>query len=188
MDALIEKINSIYPLPQKSLKLLADQMQRVALQKNKVLIDAGQRGRSVYFIEKGIARAYCEGRDNQITFWFGLEGDFIFCYNSYINGLPGYESIELLENSILYEIRDEVLQGLFRENIDLANWGRKLAERELIKLEERYIARLFKSASECYQELLKNSPSLIQRIQLGYIASYLGVTQVTLSRIRAEMK
>lgn len=188
MNALIEKINSIYPLPPGSLKLLTDEMRRIELPKSKVLVEAGQTGRTVYFIQKGIARAYCDGKDNQITFWFGLEGDFIFCYNSYINGLPGYESIELLENSILYEIRDEVLQELFRQNIDLANWGRKLAERELIKLEERYIARLFKSASECYKELLKNSPSLIQRVQLGYIASYLGVTQVTLSRIRAEIK
>ncbi|MEJ2903982.1 Crp/Fnr family transcriptional regulator [Pedobacter panaciterrae] len=188
MDELIKKINSIYPLKPDSLKLLLGEMHKIALPKNKVLVEAGHIGRSAYFIQKGIARAYCEGRDNQITFWFGLEGDFVFSYNSYINGQPGYESIELLENSTLYEIKDEALQRLFLENIDLANWGRKLAELELIKLEERYISRLFKSASECYAELLKNSPNLIQRIQLGYIASYLGVTQVTLSRIRAEIK
>lgn len=188
MNALIDKINSIYPLPAESLRLLTDGMRKIELPKNKVLFDAGQTGRTVYFIERGIARAYLEGKDNQITFWFGLEGDFVFSYNSYINGLPGYESIELLENSILYEIKDEALQRLFKENIDLANWGRKLAERELMKLEERHISRLSKSASECYRELLSSSPALIQRVQLGYIASYLGVTQVTLSRIRAEMK
>jgi len=188
LNELIAKIKSIYPLQQKSLKLLTNEMHRIERQKNTVLIDAGQTGRTIYFIQKGIARAYCDGKESQITFWFGLEGDFVFSYNSYINGLPCYESIELLENSVLYELKDEVLQKLFRENIDLANWGRKLAELELIKLEERYIARLFKSASECYGELLSNSPTLIQRIQLGYIASYLGVTQVTLSRIRAETK
>lgn len=188
MDELIKRINSIYPLKPNSLKLLLNEMHKIELPKNKVLVDAGQIGRSVYFIQKGIARAYCEGKDNQITFWFGLEGDFVFSYNSYINGQAGYESIELLENSVLYEIKDEALQRLFLEHTDLANWGRKLAELELIKLEERYISRLFKSASECYAELLKNSPDLIKRIQLGYIASYLGVTQVTLSRIRAEIK
>ncbi|HMI04934.1 MAG TPA: Crp/Fnr family transcriptional regulator [Pedobacter sp.] len=188
MNALIDKIDSIYPLPKDSLRLLTEGMCKVELPKNKILFEAGQTGRTVYFIERGIARAYLDGKDNQITFWFGLEGDFVFSYNSYINGLPGYESIELLENSVLYEIKDDKLQQLFKENIDLANWGRKLAERELMKLEERHIARLFKSASECYRELLSSSPALIQRIQLGYIASYLGVTQVTLSRIRAEMK
>lgn len=188
MKALIDKINSIYRMPKDSLMLLTDGMRKVELPKNKVLFNAGQTGRTVYFIERGIARAYLDGKDHQITFWFGLEGDFVFSYNSYINGLPGYESIELLEDSVLYEIRDETLQNLFNENIDLANWGRKLAERELMKLEERHIARLFKSASECYRELLNSSPALIRRIQLGYIASYLGVTQVTLSRIRAEMK
>lgn len=188
MDQLLKRINSIYPLRLESATALVHGMTRVIAAKNKILVSAGQVGRSIYFIEKGIARAYCEGKDQQITFWFGVEGDFVFSYNSYINGQPGYESIELLENSVLYEIKDTVLQGLFKSNIELANWGRKLAELELIKLEERYIARLFKSASECYQELLKNSPTLIQRIQLGYIASYLGVTQVTLSRIRAELK
>lgn len=167
---------------------LIAEMSLVEMPKNTLLIDAGQVERSIYFIEKGIARAYCEGRDNQITFWFGMEGDFVFSYNSYINGKPGYESIELLENCRLYEIKNQVLQALFKENTDLANWGRKLAELELIKLEERYIARLFKSATECYRELISVSPRLVQRIQLGYIASYLGVTQVTLSRIRAELK
>ncbi len=188
MEQLLKKITSVYPLKNDSLNQLIAEMKPIELPKHKILVEAGQVGRSVYFIEKGIARAYCEGKENQITFWFGLEGDFVFSYNSYINGRPGYESIELLENSLLYEIKDNVLQALFRENIELANWGRKLAELELIKLEERYIARLFKSASECYRELLNSSPLLIRRIQLGYIASYLGVTQVTLSRIRSEIR
>lgn len=163
-------------------------MHLVERAKNTVLMEAGQVGRSVYFLERGIARAYCEGKHSQITFWFGLEGDFVFSYNSYISGKPGYESIALLEDSLLYEIKDDVLQRLFTENIELANWGRKFAELELMKLEKRYIARLFKSATECYRELISTSPALVQRIQLGYIASYLGVTQVTLSRIRAEMR
>lgn len=188
MDQLLRKINSIYALKDVQLNLLTDKMDKVIFPKNKVLIEAGKIERSIYFIEKGVARAYLDGKDKQITFWFGREGDFLLSYNSYINGQAGYESIELLENSTLYEIKNDVLQRLFQENTALANWGRKFAELELITLEERCIASLFKSASERYQELLINSPELIQRIQLGYIASYLGVSQVTLSRIRAEIK
>ncbi|MEG2100855.1 MAG: Crp/Fnr family transcriptional regulator, partial [Flavobacterium sp.] len=80
------------------------------------------------------------------------------------------------------------LQKLFEIDIHIANWGRKFAEKELIKTEERLISHQFSNATERYLELLQNNPQLIQRVQLGYIASYLGISQVSLSRIRAEIK
>jgi len=181
----LEKIKSIYPLQDHHLKLLLQEMKEIDWPKNKVIIEADQVAGSLYFIEHGIARAYLDGKDNRITFWFGMEGDVFLSYHSYINQKPGYENIELLENSKLYEIKTAVLMHLYESHIELANWGRKLAELELIKTEERYIARLFKSAKERYLELLQTYPSLVQRIPLGHIASYLGITQVTLSRIRS---
>lgn len=188
LQNILNKIKSIYPLNAKQLDQLLGIMQRVVMPKGSLIIRADRTEKSIFFIEKGIARAFCEGPETQITFWFGMEGDLILSYNSYINARPGYESVELLENSVLYEIRTEALEALFQEHTAFANWGRKLAELELIKSEECFIGRLFKTASERYRELLRDNPVLVQRIQLGYIASYLGVTQVTLSRIRAEIK
>ena len=80
------------------------------------------------------------------------------------------------------------LKKLFDEEIHIANWGRRFAEQELVKTEERLISRQFRTAKERYKEILKDNPDLIQRVQLGHIASYLGITQVSLSRIRAEIK
>lgn len=188
MQHTLKKIRSIYPLEESHLNLLIQQMEYVELPKNKLIIEADKIERTFYFIESGIARAYLDGKDNRITFWFGMEGDVILSYNSYINEKPGYENIELLENSKVYALKTAVLTELYQSYAPLANWGRKLAELELIKTEERYIARLFKSAKERYVELLVQYPTLIQRVQLGHIASYLGITQVTLSRIRAELK
>ncbi|MBE9600628.1 Crp/Fnr family transcriptional regulator [Pedobacter sp. MC2016-24] len=188
LQHILDKLTQIYPLDERHIAQLRGLMRRVEMPRNRVIIRADRVEKSIYFIEKGIARAYCDGPDNQITFWFGMEGDLIFSYNSYINGLAGYESVELLEACVLHEINLDDLQQLFDSDVVFANWGRKLAERELIKTEERLIARLFRSATERYQELLSSNPALIQRIQLGYIASYLGVTQVTLSRIRAEIR
>jgi CRP-like cAMP-binding protein len=186
LQNVLNKLKEIYPLKEQHLNQLLNLMKKVEVPKNQRIICAESVEQSLFFIEKGIARAYCDGLEHQITFWFGMEGDVIFSYNSYINGLPGYESVEVLERSILYEIKTEALETLYQKDTEFANWGRKLAEQELIKTEERLIARLFKTASERYGELLSGNPALIQRIQLGYIASYLGVTQVTLSRIRAE--
>lgn len=170
------------------LSLLLAELKSVDLPKNHLIINAGKVERSLYFIEQGIARAYLDGPENRITFWFGMEGDVILSYHSYINNQPGYENIELLEPSQVYELKTEALHNLYAQHTELANWGRKLAEIELVKTEERYIARLFKSAKERYTELLVTYPNLVQRIQLGHIASYLGVTQVTLSRIRSEIR
>lgn len=188
MQNTLNKIKSIYPLSEAHTALLLEQLQPVQFPKNHLIIDAGKTGRSLYFLEKGVARAFLDGKDNQITFWFGMEGDLLLSFNSYIHQKPGYEHIELLEDCFLYEIKTEALEQLYLEHTALANWGRKFAELELVKTEERYIARLFKSARIRYAELQETYPGLLNRIALGHIASFLGVTQVTLSRIRSEIR
>ena len=175
-------------MSEASLQELISLMQRKNFPKGEQILKANKVEESLFFIEKGIARGYCDFPDHQLTFWFGEEGDYIISAQSLINKLPGYETIELLEDCILYEINADQLVNLFSANIELANWGRKLAEFELLKLEERFILRQFKTAKETYLELMENSPSLILRVQLQYIASYLGISQVTLSRIRAEIR
>lgn len=188
MQETLKKIKSIYPLSAIHLNLLVRELKRVEFPKNHLIIREGKIEPVLYFIESGIARAYLDGLENRITFWFGMEGDVVLSYNSYINGTPGYENIELLENSVVYELNTTVLNNLYHSYPSLANWGRKLAELELIHTEERYIARLFKTAKQRYTELLGFYPSLVKRVPLGHIASYLGVSQVTLSRIRAEIR
>ncbi|WP_317044435.1 hypothetical protein [Olleya sp. 1-3] len=93
-----------------------------------------------------------------------------------------------MEECELYELKTEKLQDLFLEDIKIANWGRKFSELELIKSEKRLIALQFNTATQRYLALLKNYPSILQRVPLAHIASYLGITQVSLSRIRANIK
>lgn len=188
MQNIFDKIQTIYPLQSTELQLLVNAMERVEFPKNHLIINAQKVERYLYIIERGIARAYSNTDNQQTTFWFGEETDFILSYHSYINRQPGYENIELLEDSILHRIANSTLQDLYLNHIGLANWGRKLAELELIKTEKRLINKQFKTATERYHELIRETPSLIKRVQLGHIASYLGVTQVTLSRIRADLK
>lgn len=188
MEHILARINALYPLPEQSLQQLTGLLTRIELPKGQLLFKSGRISRELYFIDTGIARAYLNQNDREITFWFGEEGDVIISFNGYVNNAPGYEDVELLENAVLYRADVDELEKLYRTDIALANWGRKLAEKELIATEERLIARQFKTATECYRELLKRHPQLLRRVQLGHIASYLGITQVTLSRIRADMK
>ncbi len=167
--------------------LLKQYTREISFPKGHTLFRAGKLESKVCFLKKGIVRAYAMHDHSEITFWFGTEGDAILSMKSYVVNEKGYEDIELLEPCELYEIDTAQLQQLFLQDIHLANWGRKFAERELIKTEERLISRQFGTAIDRYKQLLTDNPGLIQRVQLGHIASYLGITQVSLSRIRAEL-
>ncbi len=188
LNTISSQIDTILPLPVEEKQLLLSRLQRMEEPKGKLIISAGKIGHYVYFIEEGIARAFCENQRGQTTIWFGQEGDVMLSYLSFFKDKPGYESIELLENAILYRISSKDLQQLYRQHIHIANWGRKFAEYELLKAEQRFMDLQFKTATERYHDLLANSPDILKRVQLGYIASYLGITQVSLSRIRAAMK
>ena len=185
----IDKIlDNIYTLPDISKLKLKNNIVEVHYPKGHILFRADKIEKNIYFVKKGIARAYSQTADNEITFWFGKEGDPVISMKSYVSNQKGYEDIELLEDCELYLLKTSNLQKLFDKDIHIANWGRKFAEQELVKTEERLISRQFRTATERYKELLKDSANLLQRVQLGHIASYLGITQVSLSRIRAEIK
>lgn len=185
---LTQILDQVYPLPQNAREKIIGQVREVALEKNHFLMRAGRIEQHLYFIKSGIVRAYADSGDHEITFWFGSEGATIVSMNSYVSGKPGYEHIELLEPCLLYALRTADLQQLYREDLQIANWGRKFAETELIKTEERLISRQFKTAAQRYKELLADRPGLLQRVPLSHIASYLGITQVSLSRIRSEIR
>lgn len=188
MKNVLHHIQRIYPLPAPILREFTALLIEEAHPKNHILLREGRVEQKMYFIERGIARAFCYRENKEITFWFGAEGDVVFSYNSYVADKPGYETVELLEDAIVYSISYGQMRRLFDTHIELANWGRKLAEQELVKTESCFIGLQFQPATERYRNLLETNPQLIQRVQLGHIASYLGVSQVTLSRIRAELR
>lgn len=181
-------LDSIYLLPANSKQVLKQNIVEVAYPKGHLLLKADKVEQRIFFIKKGIARLYTNSLDDEITFLFCKEGDTVVSMKSYVLNEKGYENVELLEDAQLYELKTEVLKTLLNQDIHIANWARKFAELELIKTEERFISHQFSPAKERYRELLEKHPDLIQRVQLGYIASYLGITQVTLSRIRSEIK
>jgi CRP-like cAMP-binding protein len=181
-------IDNIYPLAERSKVLLKERIYEITYPKAHVLFKVNRIASKVYFIRKGIVRAYANQDEQEITFWFGKEGDAVLSMKNYVEGQKGYETIELLEPCELYEIQTEDLKELYNKDIQIANWGRKFAEQELVKIEERFISRQCKTAAERYRELMNSDPDLLQRVQLVHIASYLGITPVSLSRIRAEFK
>lgn len=184
---MIDIITEIFPISKDAQNHLMNLMEEKHFEKGTLLMKANRLEKHIYLVKKGIVRAYSDHEDGEITFWFGEEGSAVLSMKSYVENKKSYENIELLEAGTLYEISIEKLQLLFEQNIEVANWGRKLAERELLKLETRMISRELLSARLRYEEILIHCPSLIKRVSLKYIASYLGITPVSLSRIRKEI-
>jgi len=183
-----EIIDQNFKIPETSRDALMQYISEVSFQKNHILMRADKIEKSLYFIKKGVVRAFSIINDQEISFWFGQEGEAILSMKSYIHQEKGYESIELLEDCEFYKIDTADLQKLYSQDINIANWGRAFAEKEMLKTEERLISRISMNATERYLQLMKLNPDLLLRVQLGHIASYLGITQVSLSRIRAEVR
>ena len=183
-----EIINLRYAMPDASLDRLQQCLTEVSYPKGFRVLESGKVEKNIFFIKKGIVRAYTSVDGKEITFWVGREGATLVSMKGYVNDEPGYETMELMEDSVLYVLKRKKLKELFSEDLHIANWGRRYAEMELLSTEERLISMLSAIASERYKELLQKEPDLLQRLPLGSIATYLGITQTSLSRIRAKIK
>ena len=185
---LSEILQTTYPLPDGSLDKILALAEYVELPKGTVLFRDDTLAHYIYVVQRGLARVYARRADREVTFWFSGEGAVLVSIRGYIEQAVSYETIELLEDSSLYRIPMPALRQLYQIDVHLANWGRALVERVWQQTEQQLIARQFRTAEERYADLLLQNPHLVQRVALGHIASYLGITQVTLSRVRAKRK
>lgn len=160
---------------------------KIKVQKNNHIVSIGERCDSLYFIESGLIRGYYFDNGKELTNWFAQEQEFATCFYSFIANKPSFESIQAIEDCSLLQIPQKTLEKLYLQFPETERIGRIITENYYIKLEERVLSIRFKTAKERYQNLVDKKPALLQRASLGQIASYLGITQETLSRIRAEL-
>lgn len=187
MNTLKEIFLNRYALSPASYELLLSIMTERQRKKGEVLVRVGEVHQSVYFIESGAIRSYYINNDGkEVTLWFGFEGDVAVSLANIIHLEPSVENIELLEDAVILELNRSKLLELYATNIELANFGRKLAEQALLEMEDQILSIQFTDAKTRYLSLINKFPHILQRVKLGHISSYLGITQVTLSRIRAE--
>jgi len=169
------------------LNAVKENFKEIVLAKNEFLVKHGNRCRHLYFLQQGALRGYYTLEAKDITHWFAFENDFVTSFHSFTTGQPAVENIQLLEGSVLWAISRENLNALLNSFPEIEKLVRIIYENYYIRLEERFINSQFKSAAERYQNLLKQAPHIIERVPLGYIASFLGLSQETLSRIRSRI-
>ena len=149
------------------------------------LVSEGEISDKLFFILQGSARHYYLRRDKDVTSRFVMENSFMCSAHSFYFSVPSPTNIELMEDSIYYEFRREDISYLEKTYHAIETLSRVYLAKLLTEVQNHYIGIQFNTALERYQTLLETTPDITQRASLGNIASYLGIAQETLSRIRS---
>ena len=183
----LEAIRQFIPLSPGSESALTASLKRLAYEKGQVLVPQNTVCQWVYFIETGLTRTYYYKDGKDVTDWLSAEGQFAVSISSFVTQQPDRRIVELLEPSVLWAITHAALEKLYQEHHEIERLGRLLASHGLLLLQQRFDELHFASALERYRNLMALNPTLVQRVPLGMVASYLGMSAETLSRMRAQL-
>lgn len=184
MEKIIEALEVYAPISEEAYQAIFEIAVCKQFKKGDFLLKEGRICQQVGFIAEGLTRSfyYQDGKD--ITTYFAAEKNPCLSVYSFISQQASQESIEVLEDSIIWFVTYEQLQDLYKEFPSLNLLGRLLVEDYYMMLEEHTRALKHKSSKERYWQFVEKRPDFIQRISLTHIASFLGMTKENLSRIR----
>jgi CRP/FNR family transcriptional regulator, anaerobic regulatory protein len=183
----VEYINTFLPLSANVSDELVVKSRKEILPKHYLLQIGGEVCQKIFFIEKGLIRWYYYNEDGRdITDSFATENSFVTAFDSFFQRKPSRYFIELLEDSVIYSMTYDDLEESFEKFPDIQRISRLLLIEVLEQTIEKNAALQFRTAEQRYRYITDKHPDLLQRVSLGHIASYLGITQETLSRIRAK--
>lgn len=154
------------------------------------VIEAGQICKEIGFIVSGSVRFYHIKDGLEITNYFCLDHEFVSSYRSFIQQLPGHTNIQALEDILLITFTNQDIQQLLENPLvayKMERFGRLIAEYLICCYEDRVISFITQTPEERYIALLESNSRILQRIPQHYLATYLGITPVSLSRIRKRM-
>lgn len=186
MDALFEIFNSIYPMSNGLRNYLAKHLKSRKLKKREFLVLKGQTNSIGSFLNYGLLHCYYPENDRKITSWFLQEKKLAVSVQSFFLQVPSNEVIEALEPCELLYLTVEELGFAYSTYMELNYIIRELLQTYyLIKEEHAYQLQKSATARERFDWFQKRFPDVITRVAMRHIASFLGVTEETLSRIRS---
>ncbi|ASK29361.1 cyclic nucleotide-binding protein [Chryseobacterium sp. T16E-39] len=183
-----EKDQSPVNLSLESMMAVFMKLQREELPKNTLLVKPGQVCEHIYFVEKGAARIFYYKDEKDVTDGFRGDETLLLSIISFIRQKPDKRGIELLDECVLWKLSYKDLEELSHNHPDIQYLYRMIMSSVLIMTQNRIDRMLFQTAEERYDDFVKSHPRANELLTLGMIASFLGITQETLSRIRAKSR
>lgn len=188
MKNITATIRRDYPVTDRALDALAGCLKPCSFPRRHMLVEAGRSVRHAFFIERGLTRSFWIVDGEEITTSFSVEGAIVFSMDELYYGIPSEEYVQTLEPFEGYAIALTDLVRLFETDLEWANWARIIHQNEYRRLHRSHKDRLTLPARQRYEALLSQQPEACRRAPLGYIASYLGITPSTLSRLRKRIR
>ncbi|WP_199118583.1 Crp/Fnr family transcriptional regulator [Pedobacter sp. ASV28] len=186
-EQLFKVFSLMGPLSNSLQEAIMENSKMVEVPKKQKLLSEGQKSDSIYFIIKGGVRIfYLNKAGAETNTWFLFENELVISVYSFFTSQRSFEYIETLENCTLITLTKEKLDWLYQNFLEFNIIGRRLTELYYVRNEAQANSLRMFSAKERYQQLLNIQPQLLQRVSLGHIASYLGISAETLSRIRKQ--
>ena len=186
IEKLIEYLRKLNPVNAELEEKIRTTARINTFPAGRFLLKDGQVCDKACVILEGITRSFYQLEGKDVTSRFMLEGDIITSWMSYYKQQPGNEFIECLETTTLGCLSYPAIQRLYHEHVDFNTIGRKQVEYALYSSEQRTQTLRSHSAEERYRLFFEYHPDLIQRVPLKHIASYLGMSEETLSRVRTK--
>jgi len=185
-DTLLKTINTIAPVSDLLKDRLCEYLRVKEFKKKSHLLREGQTANHIYFLERGLVKSFYIKDGVAINSWFMKENDFVVAVNSFYTRTESYEFIEAIEDSTVYVLSYNHLQSLYKEFIEFNIIGRIITEKYYVLSEQRQYVLRKQKAEERLGILHQTQLELFQRVSRKDIASYLGISLETLSRISAK--
>ena len=185
--SIIEGLSTnVYELPLSCKQEIAERSTLLQVEKKTLLVQEGQYSESMFLVADGALRAYYLKDGKDVTDWFAFEHEIVSSLQSYFNNIPSPTYIEsIVPSLVLVLLRNDILY--FSEKYRaFERLVHIITTQTMLRLQERIVALQFETAQQKYRNLLKDKPDIELRVPLIHIASYLGITIETLSRIRGR--
>ena len=153
--------------------------------KNEMILKTGEVCRNIYYIDHGLIRQFYFKNGKEVTAHLGVDHSIFMCIESLFREEPTRLQVEALEQTVIYALPKEKLEEVALHTVNIQILYRKILEESLILSQIHADLVRFESAQDKYKKLCKNSPQIVLRAPLVYIASYLQMTPETLSRVRS---
>ncbi len=186
-ETLFQKFEEKIQLSDAEKELIKSFFQPKKLRKRQYLLQEGDVSKYVAFVEKGMLRSYTiNEKGNEHIIQFAFEGWWINDMYSFITGEPSTYNIDALEDCELLLLSQQAEEKLFERVPKMERFFRMLLQNHMIATQRRLVSSLSRTAEEKYNELVESCPTIPQRVPQHMMASFLGITPETLSRIRGK--